>query len=178
MGYTTDFMGFFSLDKPLKKKHAKYLKAFNRTRRMKRDASLTEHRTDKLRTKVGLNVGVDGEYFVGEGGFAGQRQGQDVIDGNSPPSTQPGLWCQWTVGDEFGGLLSSDELDEKGIAQTIVWDEGEKFYEYVRWLQYIIDHFLKPWGYTLNGTVRWSGEEVDDVGKIIVENNIINTETF
>jgi hypothetical protein len=38
-------------------------------------------------------------------------------------------------------------------------------------LEYLIDHFLAPWGYVLNGEVNWQGEREDDTGKIIVADN-------
>ncbi|HTG59201.1 MAG TPA: hypothetical protein VMG63_07310 [Terriglobia bacterium] len=48
-------------------------------------------------------------------------------------------YCQWMPSDD-GKLL--------------VWDGGEKFYEYVEWLQYLIDNFFVSWGYVINGSVR------------------------
>jgi hypothetical protein len=56
-----------------------------------------------------------------------------------------------------------------------VWDGNEKFYHYAEWLEYLIGHFLAPWGYTLNGTVKWVGEDPADSGVIEVENNRVTT---
>jgi len=56
---------------------------------------------------------------------------------------------------------------------AIEWNEGEKFYEYIPWIKYLIDNLLKPWGYVLNGTVEWEGEDNSDVGKIIVKDNVV-----
>ncbi len=70
----------------------------------------------------------------------------------------PGYWCGW-VPDEDG--------------ETILWDGGEKFYDYEEWIQWIITKVLDPRGYVLNGKVYWSGEEDDDVGIIKIENNIV-----
>lgn len=64
----------------------------------------------------------------------------------------------------------------------ICWDGSEKFYEYITWLEYTIEHFLEPWGYILNGEVDWCGEGVvgvginrrNDCGKIIVTDNAIS----
>jgi len=67
-------------------------------------------------------------------------------------------FCQWMPTDD-------------GMA--IEWDGEEKFYEYVEWLQWIIDKLLKPNGYVLNGEVEWSGEEPSDLGKIIVKDNTV-----
>ncbi len=156
MGYTTSFEGKFNLDKPLSPNHRGYLKKFNETRRMGRDSVKAAALPDPLRLAVGLPIGTQGAYFVGGTGFAGQDRDDSIIDYNDSPKEQPGLWCQWTP-------------NEDGTA--IEWDEGEKFYNYVEWLQYLIQHFLKPWGYTLNGQVEWPGEEQGDIGKIVVTDN-------
>ena len=160
MGYTTYFDGEFRLSPTLTAEHAAYLTAFASTRRMARDATATTLRSDPLRAATGLPVGLEGGYFVSEEGFRGQGLGSigtgsypDVIDHNHPPSGQPGLWCQWIPTDD---------------GAAIVWDENEKFGNYIEWLQYIIEHFLTPWGYALNGEVTWNGEEPDDFGKISV----------
>ncbi len=39
-----------------------------------------------------------------------------------------------------------------------MWNGAEKFYNYVEWLQYLIDKILAPRGYTLNGECQWFGE--------------------
>jgi hypothetical protein len=158
MGYTTEFTGRFELDRPLSEAHAAYLNQFSETRRMKRNAALTEARPDPLRIAAGLPVGKQGAYFVNEDGFAGQGNGPDVLDHNLPPKGQPGLWCQW--------VPSADR-------SAIEWNGGEKFYYYTEWLEYIIEHFLKPWGYVLNGEVAWDGEDRGDIGKIVVDNNSV-----
>lgn len=157
MGYTTTFEGEFRLDKPLSEAHAKYLRQFARMRRMKRDAAIAETMPDAPRIAVGLPIGVYGSYFVSGVGFAGQDKDDSVLEMNDPPPGQPGLWCQWTP-------------NEAGTA--IIWDGGEKFYYYVEWLQYICDHFLKPWGYTLNGFAMWDGEWDDDNGVVVCRNNV------
>lgn len=160
MGYTTDFSGKFKLNKPLSAARVAYLKAFAQTRRMKRNAALVEERPDPLRRKVGLPVGVDGGFFVGAGGMAGQEHSADVMEYNSPPRNQPGLWCQWVPTDD---------------GRAIEWDGGEKFYDYVEWLEYLIENFLSPWGYKLNGRVRWWGEDSNDRGVVVVKDNEIRT---
>jgi hypothetical protein len=47
----------------------------------------------------------------------------------------------------------------------------EKFYNYVEWLEYLINVFLKPRGYVLEGCVRFFGEETEDMGYIEVKRN-------
>ncbi len=149
MGYTTDFDGRFELDKPLAPKMAKYLQLFNETRRMGRN--------------VDEAFGVEGEFFVFGSGFMGQDNDASVIDGNSPPSTQPSLWCQWTPSEDL---------------TAIVWDGGEKFYYYTEWLVYLIQKILAPNGYVLNGVVTWQGEETGDVGEIFVEDNKVSIQEW
>ena len=182
MGYTTDFVGQFKLDKPLEPNHKAYLEKFAETRRMKRNAELTNKREDAIREAVGLPVGEDGCYFVGEDGSWGQKNSGDIIDYNKPPGQivcedikkfnqywdenqrlikdgkcQPSLWCQWIPNDD---------------GTAIVWDGAEKFYYYIEWIKYLIEHFLSKWGYVLNGEVQWQGED-DDSGIIkIVDNEV------
>jgi hypothetical protein len=149
MGYTTDFSGSFELNKQLGPNMKEFLTKLNETRRMKR--------------KVSDKFGVDGEFFVGGTGSFGQDSTGDVVDYNEPPSTQPGLWCQWTPTQDGMG---------------IEWDGGEKFYNYTEWLVYIINKLLEPNGYVLNGVVQWQGEEVGDVGEIFVEDNKVFTQEW
>lgn len=185
MGYTTDFEGSLSFDKPLTKEHADYLRAFNNTRRMKRDAAQAERLPDPIRIAAGLPIGHDGAFFVGSVGFKGQDRDVSVIDYNTPPGQsdyrdkdfntvwnenerrskegqcQPGLWCQWTASED------NTKLE---------WDGGEKFYNYIEWLNYIINNFTKPWGYVLSGEVSWVGEDSEsDRGKILVSDNNVTT---
>jgi hypothetical protein len=160
MGYTTGFEGRFHLDKPLRAEHAHYLYHFARTRRMRRDAQRTEALPDPVRLDAGLPIGPEAAYFVGGEGFAGQADDDSVVDYNKPPGGQPGLWCHW--------VPTKDRL-------AIAWDGGEKFYCYVEWLKYLIEIFLDPWGYSLNGEVTWAGEEYGDTGIIRVVNNVVQT---
>jgi hypothetical protein len=159
MGYTTNFSGRLSISKPLTPEHLAYLMKFPKTRRMKRNALMTEKLPDPLRLAVGLPVGDSGGYYVGDPEYS-NGGGKDIVDHNNPPFEQPGLWCQWTPTKDGTG---------------VEWDGGEKFYDYVSWLKYLIKHFYQPWGYTLNGRITWQGEEHGDVGTIIVEDNMVTT---
>ena len=105
--------------------------------------------TRRMARNVDPMYGIEGELYVEDDEIG-------VVDHNRPPKTQPGLWCQWCPTEDGMG---------------IEWDGGEKFYQYVEWLEYIIIVVLKPRGYVLSGEVRWSGEEQGDVGKIIVNDN-------
>ena len=105
-----------------------------------------------MKRNVGPEYGVEGEFYV-------KDDDKGVTHRNDPPSTQPSLWCQW-ISNELG--------------TEIEWDGNEKFYNYVEWLQYIIN-WLTPRGYVLNGEVQWRGEDFNDIGTIIVENNVLRT---
>jgi len=161
MGYTTDFYGQFDLNKKLDLLLHVYLKRFSEVRHMKRDPNKIAQLISLKRFKEYLTlfggVGTEAEFFIdGKENYMGDDADPSVLDHNQPPSTQPSLWCQW--------LPSEDGLH-------IEWDGGEKFYEYVEWLQYICDNFLAPKGYILNGSVRYQGEDSDDAGWIVCENN-------
>jgi len=150
MGYTTDFEGKITIEPPLNIKEFKYLETFASTRRMNRK---------------------NGPYYLGTGNF-GQAREADIIDYNSPPDDQPGLWCQWVPTEDGEGLE---------------WDGGEKFYNATEWMQYLIDHFLGDdpiakkvdadfdflQGHTLNGTIYAQGEEPGDIWKIVVKDNVV-----
>ena len=144
MGYTTEFRGSFTFNKQLSANMLNYLTKFSETRRIKRNLDEA--------------FGVEGEFFAFGGGFGGQDREDNILDYNTPPSTQPGLWCKWTPNED------GTELE---------WDGGEKFYHYTEWLFYLINKIIAPNGYVLNGEVKWRGEDFDDVGTILVEDNKI-----
>lgn len=151
MGYTTDFTGQFTLDKPLTKAQASYLNKLATSRRMFRNSNMVAKMADPYREAVGLPVGVDGEFYVNASGFGGQDHDDSIVNYNVPPRTQPGLWCQWIVTPD---------------RQHIEWDGGEKFYFYQAWLAYVCRNFLTPWGYKVSGEVHWQGERGGDGGTI------------
>lgn len=172
MGYTTDFNGGLLLSRPATEVEKNYLDKFSDTRRMKRDVEKLhemfkgEHGNPFAKTREEI-YGVDGEYFVGGLGSMGQTADASVIDQNCPPGQekpwllengdgQPGLWCQWVL---------------NGDGTELEWDGNEKFYNYVEWLEYMIKHFFKPWGITLDGQIFWVGEDSSDQGIIKVKNN-------
>jgi len=160
MGYHTEFEGSFNLSHPLTKEHKDYLNKFNMTRRFKRHADKSAIFPDPIREAVHLPIGEDGCNYVGDNSFMGQSTDESVCAYNEPPSSQPNIWCQWTPNQD---------------GTSIEWDGGEKFYSYIEWIEYLIVNFLKPWGYTLNGVVSWRGENFQDVGDIIVTDNIVTS---
>lgn len=186
MGYTTNFSGEFTFNRPLSTEETKYIKKFGRTRRLKRTlAGLLERDKGKnglpfkfklnstqealvkeLETS-GLHVSIRPikdnrtalEIYGPEGQFyVGDDEYLNVSENSTPPNDQPGLYCQWVT----DGL-------------TLHWDGNEKFYYYVEWLKYLIENFFIPWEVILNGEVTWEGEESSDIGKIVVTDNVVTT---
>jgi len=156
---TTDFDGELAVTPALTKDQVAYLNKFAHTRRMQRDEALclyaienddSDSEAIRLLKRVGLPVGPEGCYFLGSGDF-GQDRDKTVVNYDGPPSGQPGLWCQWIVNED---------------GDVIYWDGGEKFYSYVEWLRYIVEHFLKPWGCSITGEISWFGEDSTDRGMI------------
>lgn len=160
MGYTTDFRGQFTCEPALNPKQVAYLKAFADTRRVRRDFDKASIIADDVRIDAGVPLGKDACYFTGSTGFMGQDNDPSVVASNTPPADQPSLWCQWVPTE-----------DGKGIK----WDGGEKFRSYIPWLEYIINHFLTPWGVVLNGRVQWRGEDWSDIGTITVRDSNVDT---
>jgi hypothetical protein len=160
MGYTTEFNGSFQLSKPATKEQIEYLNRFSYTRRMKRDVEKLNELHKGEYGLPGIGYGTEGEFFCMNDNEFGQSKDGSIVDDNYPPSTQPGLWCQWVLTED------GTELE---------WDGGEKFYCYVEWLQYLIENFFSRWEIEINGTVKWQGEDMDDRGRIKVEGNKITT---
>ena len=163
MGYSTEFDGQFNLDKPLTTEHLAYLKRFARIRHMRWLDEIVGNLPDATRTAVGLPAGPEGMYLTNdlvmeESYNAPYPHHRAIIDYDRAPADVPDLWLQW-VPTEDGTSLK--------------WDGNEKFYDYVAWLKFLIGHFLIPWGYTLNGRVKWQGDDTSDHGVIIVDRNIV-----
>ncbi len=168
MGYNTNFEGAFDLDQALTAEQKEYLEMFAETRRMLRSLyklQLLEKAEDgnsrcfELLSLLNLPIGPQGDFYCGTG-MCGQDHDHTIIDYNTEPTSQHGLWCQWVP-------------DASGM--KIEWSGTEKFYEYTKWLEYIITNFLKPWGHNLNGRVSWFGEERSDFGVLEVINNKVIT---
>ena len=160
MGYTTDFYGSLTFNKPVSEELKAYINRFACTRRMPRDNDKIKEIYPNWRELCFFGeLGRNGEYFAPISNIMGQEQDDSIIDYNGwECSVHPGLWCQWIIND-------NGELE---------WDGGEKFYNYIEWLEYLIEHFFKPLGYILNGDIQWYGEDRDDIGNINVIDNVIN----
>lgn len=66
--------------------------------------------------------------------------------------------------DGYMQWVPTESLDQ------IVWDENEKFYDYIPWMRWMCE-LLKSWGIAANGTLYWSGESAGDTGTILVKDN-------
>jgi hypothetical protein len=161
------------LSRPATDVQKDYINLISLTRRMKRDVNKLmeiykgQHGNPFAKSDNPEDIyGHEGEYFARDDGEFGQTRDESIINYNSAPGEsgflqkgkfgQPGLWCQW-------------EINENGT--ELRWDGGEKFYNYVEWLKYLIAHFFEPWGIKLNGQIDWEGENPGDKGQIVVNNN-------
>jgi hypothetical protein len=79
--------------------------------------------------------------------------------GDGKPDTP---YCQWVPSEDGMGLE---------------WDDGDKFYFFEEWLEYLVLRYIKPWGYVLNGSVRWIGTTHGDYSTITVVDNEITFES-
>ena len=73
--------------------------------------------------------------------------------------------------------------------RLLTWNGAEKTKEGAQWIEYIIDHFLKPneylvadactyfkdftFNHVCNGELTAQGEDPDDRWKIVVEDNVV-----
>jgi len=160
MGYTTDFTGAFEFNKEVSPQLKEYINRFSATRRMPRDNDKIKELYPNWRELCFFGeLGNKGEYFAPVSKNYGQDNDTSIIDYNGfKDAVHPGLWCQWVIDDN----------------NQLVWDGGEKFYNYVEWLEYLIKNFFAPNGYVLNGTVDFEGEDSDDFGEIVVKNNEVD----
>ena len=84
-----------------------------------------------------LDRSLTAEHWAILAEFAEEEHDREGLEGKPPT-----YYCQWKPTQDGMGLE---------------WDGVEKFYYYGEWLEYLIAHFLKPWGYKLSGTVRYAG---------------------
>src|SRR5262245_58012868 len=70
----------------------------------------------------------------------------------------PSEFCDWEPTRDGDGLQ---------------WNGREKFYDYVEWLEWLIDKVFEPRGYALSGTVQFAGEDFDDRGVIAIKDGVV-----
>lgn len=172
MGYNTEFKGHFSLHRFLRPEHKAYLQRFAEIRHLELDEEKLKRYLDPLREAVGLPIGKNGMYFTGL--IDPDGTGDDLLLGYSFPDDRmdtlsilpiqteeiwaPSTFCQWIPTEDGRGLQVG----------------GDKFYGYVKWLHFLQEHFLLPWGYELSGEVSYEGEQGEH-GRIIVAHGEITT---
>lgn len=171
------FKGRFQFDKTLAFPHLAYLRAFHDCRHVCWSEADIQDAPDPIRVGAGLPIGYQGAYYLGSADGVWwwfESQIPKPLHHNRPPKGVPGLRCDWMT-----------TIDGQGL----VWNGVRRFYTYTQWLEYLIEHFLDPWGYKLNGTVERVEEEVslwikkyqtryicDTYEYITLENNHIHTE--
>lgn len=74
----------------------------------------------------------------------------------------PAYYCQWVPTEDGSGLQ---------------WNEDEKFYHGEEWLVYLIEKFIKPWGYTLSGECPWYIDDYEEAGILRVTDNVVTQES-
>jgi len=84
----------------------------------------------------------------------------------------------------FAAIAASAEPDlpgHEGLLEVsedkscILPEVGESRHGVRMWLRLLLEHFLVPRGYVLNGEVRWEGQDPDDRGCIFVKDNQLET---
>lgn len=123
MGVTTDFIGHVDIAPALNDAEQAYLAAFTLSRRCRRDggpyAVPGNPAAEGLRPLTRFEIGqLDDAELAGE-----TERVNEVAEG------QPSFWCDWEI------CWSGCCLTYSGV---------EKFYGSTRWLEYLIDHFLRP----------------------------------
>ena len=188
MGYSTDFSGYAEFNKPLPKELCDYINGFANRRHVTRDVNIIKKMDPFWKDHCFKgDLGPEGIYYlvpltlreeqvktyIPAGLYGKQKDGlynnifgqladKSVINENIPPKDCPSLWCQWIISDNG----------------TLEWDGGEKFYEYIPWLEFLIKHFFAPDGYILNGSIQWQGDDSDDYGTIDITNNIVTAHPY
>jgi len=104
---------------------------------------------------MGYNTNFDGQFDLNK---PLSIEDHEFLTKFSENAHEYGCWCNW-VPNEFG--------------TAIVWDGNERFYDYIKWINYLIKSILEPRGYSLTGYVKWHGDEPDDFGIISIENNVV-----
>ena len=158
MGYTTDFTGRVNINQKVDKSTKEFLNGLASTRRMKRNPEKLAKILGISEEECLLKYGEDAKHYFDTSGNFGQNITDDIVNYNHPPANQPGLWCRWCLGED---------------EQSIEWTGGEKFYEYIPWMIYIVKE-LEMRDYTLNGSIQWEGEDEDDKGCILVRDNNVS----
>lgn len=155
--YQTRLFGRFTLDKPLTTTHAEYLHAFSEKPHMRWYTDKIALLPDPVRAAVGLPLGDGGAYFVGDVVDEARYVEQALAEVRGLPNR----FCDW-----------QPTADNMGIE----WNGMTDTYFYVEWLDYLMRHFLTPWGYRLAGEVHWQGDHPGDAGVITFTDGVMQVQ--
>lgn len=142
MGYSTDYFGQIEISPPASDTITKFINKFCHTRRVKR--------------KVSQIFGPEGAFYIYGNDDYQLGKDKNVIDYNSPPHQQPGVWCDLQISKD---------------GKYLEWNGNEKTYELPSWIDYLIEFVFKPNGYILNGDLEFQCEDEEYQGMVSVKNN-------
>lgn len=171
MSYYTYFDGAIQFNKPLNNDLADFIKKFAATRHFQRDTETLMQELDENNINIkdilppvpGINdFGENCKFFAipNHDSKWNNTWLDSVMDFNSPPEDCPSLWCDIYLSKTHDKLYLRNGTN----------------YRYVSWLEWLIKYFFAPAGYILNGSVCYNGEDRDDRGVIVVENNSISVQ--
>lgn len=113
---------------------------------------------------MGYNTDFDGHFGINkpvdDETYEQWKQIYDTWIPNPPPHLSRN--CGWIITEN---------------RTRIEWDGIEKFYCYIEWMRLLLDDIFIPNGYILNGQVDWIGENDDDVGTIVIRDNVLTVHT-
>ncbi len=135
------YTGRLSLDRPLSDEHNRYLEAYMRMRHSTACHSLVAETLDAARVREDAGLPREARYVV--------DLAQDAIIScvGSDSGECPALWCDWRLTHDRRALICRPGKRDDQLS----------------WPEYIVTHFLAPWGYRVNGLVRWQDD--DDEGE-------------
>lgn len=164
MGVHYEFLGHVTVDPPLNAAEREYLKAFSESRRWDRPSGPYT---------VPPNPREDDSALEGV-----VRGAADDLTNHRSPG-QPGLWCDWTP------CAKGCCLSHNGV---------EKFYGSGEWMQYVIDHFLRPgaeartsglvcfddftFDHTCTGIIAVERRDVRELSLLHIERNEVHREVL
>lgn len=150
--YNTEFNGSFKFSEKVSLDIKELVNGISRTRRVTRDV-------EKLEEYYGDDF-YGGQFFVpGEDSDPEEDNDEDfIIDGNTPPGDQPGLWMDWEITDD---------------GRFLQWSGGEGFRFYLEWLEWLNDNIFIPEGLGLDGAIHYQGWDDRDNGTIFMVKNEI-----
>lgn len=147
-----------------------YINNFSESRRMKRsNEKIKELYPNWKDYCLHGELGTDGEYFA----CPEERENDtSILDYNTPPTTQPSLWCDWKIVEEDGRYY-------------IKWNGNEGFFYPAPWLKYMIDNFIIPNNLSVSGVGVSIGGQGDAFYMVVDDNDLLfctpdeddNTET-